>query len=69
MAHKTFVSPGYYLSHYFKKVMDMGFSRFLMNIRLKQSVKDLLYTKDSISSIAMKSRFPNTKSFADQIMS
>ncbi len=49
--------------------MDMGFSRFLMNIRLKQSVKDLLYTKDSISSIAMKSRFPNTKSFADQIMS
>ncbi|WP_419959280.1 helix-turn-helix domain-containing protein [Psychrobacillus sp. BM2] len=63
MAHKTFVSPGY-LSRYFKKVMGMGFSRFLMNIRLKHSVKDLLYTTDSISSIAMKNGFPNTKSFA-----
>lgn len=62
MAQKTFVSPGY-LSRYFKKVMGMGFSRFLMNIRLKHSVKDLLYTTDTISHIAMKNGFPNTKSF------
>ncbi|MFJ7825973.1 helix-turn-helix domain-containing protein [Psychrobacillus sp. NPDC096623] len=63
MADKTFVSPGY-LSRYFKKAMGMGFSRFLMNIRLKHSVKDLLYTSDSISQIAMKNGFPNAKSFA-----
>lgn len=62
MADKTFVSTGY-LSRYFKKVMGMGYSRFLMNIRLKHSMKDLLYTTDSISSIAMKNGFPNTKSF------
>ena len=43
--------------------MGMGFSRFLMNIRLKHSVKDLLYTTDSISQISMKNGFANTKSF------
>ena len=34
-----------------------------MNIRLKHSVKDLLYTTDSISQISMKNGFANTKSF------
>lgn len=62
MAHKLYMSPGY-LSRYFKKKMGVGFSRFLMDIRLKHSVKDLLYTSDSIASIAMNNGFPNAKSF------
>ncbi|ETI69621.1 helix-turn-helix domain-containing protein [Neobacillus vireti] len=64
MAQKAFLSTGY-LSRYFKQKMGMGFSRFLMNIRLKHGVKDLLYTTDSISQIAMKNGFPNTKSFSN----
>ena len=62
MANKLYMSPGY-LSRYFKRKMGVGFSRFLMDIRLKHSVKDLLYTSDSIASIAMNNGFPNTKSF------
>lgn len=62
MAKKFYLSTSY-LSRYFKQNTGMGFSRFLMNIRLKHSVKDLLYTKDTISQIAMKNGFANTKSF------
>ncbi len=62
MAKKMYLSTGY-LSRYFKQKMGMGFSRYLMNIRLKHSVKDLLYTRDSISQISMKNGFANTKSF------
>ncbi|NYE03294.1 beta-xylosidase/AraC-like DNA-binding protein [Bacillus niacini] len=63
VAKEFFLSTGY-LSRYFKKKMGMGFSRFLMNIRLTHSMKDLLYTTDSISQIAMNNGFPNTKSFS-----
>ncbi|MGJ7921781.1 helix-turn-helix domain-containing protein [Neobacillus sp. LXY-4] len=63
VAKKFFLSTGY-LSRYFKQKMGMGFSRFLMNIRLNHSIKDLLYTTDSISQIAMNNGFPNTKSFS-----
>jgi beta-xylosidase len=35
-----------------------------MEIRLKHSVKDLVYTDDTISQIAMKNGFANTKSFS-----
>lgn len=62
MANKFYLSTGY-LSRYFKKQMGMGFSRYLMNIRLKHSVKDLLYTDDTISQISMNHGFANTKSF------
>ncbi|WP_093271730.1 helix-turn-helix domain-containing protein [Psychrobacillus sp. OK032] len=62
MAHKLYMSPGY-LSRYFKRKMGVGFSRFLMDIRLKHSVKDLLYSSDSIATISMNNGFPNTKSF------
>jgi len=63
VAKKFFLSTGY-LSRYFKQKMGMGFSRFLMNLRLNHSIKDLLYTTDSISQIAMNNGFPNTKSFS-----
>ncbi|KGM46024.1 helix-turn-helix domain-containing protein [Neobacillus niacini] len=63
IAKEFYLSTGY-LSRYFKNKTGMGFSRFLMNIRLKHSMKDLLYTTDSISQIAMNNGFPNTKSFS-----
>lgn len=63
VAKKYYLSTSY-LSRYFKQKMGMGFSRYLMNIRLKHSMKDLLYTTDSISQIAMNNGFPNTKSFS-----
>ncbi len=63
IAKKFYLSTGY-LSRYFKQKMGMGFSRFLMNIRLKHSMKDLLYTSESISQIAMYNGFPNTKSYS-----
>lgn len=63
IAKKFYLSQGY-LSRYFKQKMGVGFSRFLMNIRLKHSMKDLLYTSDSISQIAINNGFPNTKSFS-----
>ena len=43
VANKYFLSTSY-LSRYFKQKMGMGFSRYLMNIRLRHSMKDLLYT-------------------------
>jgi beta-xylosidase/AraC-like DNA-binding protein len=64
MAQRTYLSTAY-LSRYFKQKMGIGFSRFLMNIRLKHSLKDLLYTTDSISQISLKNGFPNTKSFTN----
>ena len=36
-----------------------------MTIRMKHSVKDLLYTNETISQIAMNNGFPNTKSFTN----
>lgn len=62
MAQRAHLSTGY-LSRYFKQRIGVGFSRFLMNIRLKHGLKDLLYTTDSISQVALKNGFPNTKSF------
>ncbi|PGV52521.1 helix-turn-helix domain-containing protein [Bacillus sp. AFS037270] len=64
VAHHFYLSPSY-LSRYFKQQLDIGFSRFLMNIRLEHSVKDLLYSNDSITYISMKNGFPNTKSFTN----
>lgn len=62
MAKKTYLSTGY-LSRYFKQKTGVGFSRFLMNIRLKHSIKNLLHTSESIEQIALRNGFPNTKSF------
>ncbi|WP_087974960.1 helix-turn-helix domain-containing protein [Oceanobacillus rekensis] len=62
ISHRFYLSSGY-LSRYFKNKMGIGFNRFLMKIRLEHSMKDLLYTSDSISHIAMNNGFPNTKSF------
>jgi beta-xylosidase/AraC-like DNA-binding protein len=63
-ANHSYLSSSYF-SRYFKQQLGIGFSRFLMNIRLEHSVKDLLYTTDSITYISMKNGFPNTKSFTN----
>ena len=62
LAERFYLSTGY-LSRYFKSKMGIGINRFLMKIRLEHSMKELLYTSDSISNIAMNNGFPNTKSF------
>jgi beta-xylosidase/AraC-like DNA-binding protein len=64
VAEQFYLSPSYF-SRYFKQQLGLGFSRFLMNIRLEHSLKDLLYTKDSITYISLKNGFPNTKSFTN----
>lgn len=64
VANHFYLSPSYF-SRYFKQQLGIGFSRFLMNIRLEHSIKDLLYSKDSITYISMKNGFPNTKSFTN----
>ncbi|MGJ9459902.1 helix-turn-helix domain-containing protein [Oceanobacillus sp. CF4.6] len=62
IANQFYLSSGY-LSRYFKNRTGIGFNRFLMKIRLEHSMKDLLYTSESISHVAMNHGFPNTKSF------
>ncbi|MHC0038734.1 helix-turn-helix domain-containing protein [Pseudoneobacillus sp. C159] len=64
VANHFYLSPSYF-SRYFKQQFGIGFSRYVMNIRLEHSVKDLQYTKDSITYISMKNGFPNTKSFSN----
>jgi beta-xylosidase/AraC-like DNA-binding protein len=64
IANHFYLSSNYF-SRYFKQQLGVGFNRFLMNIRLEHSIKDLLYTKDSITYISMKNGFPNTKSFTN----
>ncbi len=64
VARRFYLSTSY-LSRYFKQKLGIGFSQYLMNIRLTHSLKDLLYTSHSISQISMDNGFPNTKSFTD----
>ncbi|MDP4087462.1 MAG: helix-turn-helix domain-containing protein [Bacillota bacterium] len=64
IANHFYLSPNYF-SRLFKQQLGVGFSRFLMNIRLERSLKDLLYTKDSITYISIKNGFPNAKSFTN----
>ena len=64
LANKSYLSTGY-LSRYFKQKMGMGFTRFLNTVRLNHSIKDLLYTDDTISQISMNNGFANTKSFTN----
>jgi len=64
VADRFYLSSSYF-SRYFKKQLGTGFTRYMMNIRLKHSLKDLLYTKDSITNIALKHGFPNAKAFTN----
>jgi beta-xylosidase/AraC-like DNA-binding protein len=64
VSNKFYLSPSYF-SRYFKQQFGIGFMRYLMNIRLEHSVKDLMFTTDSITFISLKNGFPNAKSFAN----
>jgi beta-xylosidase/AraC-like DNA-binding protein len=64
VANRFYLSPSYF-SRYFKQQLGIGFSRYVMKIRLERSVKDLQYTKESITYISMKNGFPNTKAFSN----
>ena len=64
VANRFYLSFSYF-SRYFKKQLGIGFTRYIMNVRLKHSLQDLIYTKDSITYIALKNGFPNAKSFTN----
>ena len=64
VSNQFYLTPSYF-SRYFKQQFGIGFMRYLMNIRLEHSVKDLMFTTDSITFIALKNGFPNAKSFAN----
>lgn len=61
-AKQFYLSSGY-LSRYFKQKMGVGFNRYLMEIRMKHAMKELLYTSNTIEKIAMNNGFANAKSF------
>lgn len=54
-----------YLSKYIKKKMGMNFIDYTNNIRLFHAVDDLLYTSNSITSIALENGFANVAAFTE----
>ena len=52
-----------YLSRFFNKMMGMGFSAYLNQVRLTHAVSDLIATDRLIDHIAEGNGFPNTQSF------
>lgn len=52
-----------YLSRFFKKMMGMGFSAYLNQVRLTHAVSDLVSTSDLIDRIAENNGFSNTQAF------
>lgn len=58
-----------YLCRYFKKYTGITIYQYINNIRLQNAYKDLVTTKESILSIALKNGFPNQKSFANYFKS
>ncbi len=53
----------YYFAHHFKKVTSMSFMEYLTTYRLRKSLDMLILSSDSITSIAAKCGFSNTRSF------
>ncbi len=56
-------SPAY-LSRMFQKYAGINFKSYLQDIRLRYAVKDLNHSDDTLSEIAMKHGFPNSKALA-----
>ena len=52
-----------YLSKYIKKKMGMNFIDYVNSIRLFYAVDDLLYTNNSITTVALENGFPNVAAF------
>lgn len=56
-------SPAY-LSRMFQKYAGINFKSYLQDIRLRYAMKDLNHSEDTLSEIAMKHGFPNSKALA-----
>ncbi|MCF0132437.1 MAG: helix-turn-helix domain-containing protein, partial [Blautia sp.] len=54
-----------YLSKYIKRNLGMNFLDYVNNIRLFHAVDDLLYTSQSVMTIALENGFANTAAFND----
>lgn len=62
LSETLYLSVGY-LSRFFKKTYGMSFVDYLYNIRLYHAMDDLLYTDESITTIAYESGFPSVAVF------
>ncbi|ORX23784.1 beta-xylosidase XynB [Thermoanaerobacterium sp. PSU-2] len=62
VAKANYLTPEY-LSKFFKKHMNLTFTKYLAEIRLGEAVKELIQTDHSVTEIAMKNGFPNLASF------
>lgn len=52
-----------YLSKYFKNYFHVKFNEYLNNLRIQHALRDLCYTNDSITDIALRHGFFNTTTF------
>ncbi len=59
------LSPSYF-SKYFKKVTQVRFSEYLANLRLENSIRDMLENNTSVTAAAVRNGFANVKSFIAQ---
>lgn len=62
LAEALFLTPQY-LSKYFKRHFNTNFNQYLNQIRIEHALRDLIYTKTSITDIAVKHGFPNISTF------
>lgn len=62
LSETLYLSVGY-LSRFFKKTYGMSFVDYLYNIRLYHAMDDLLYSDESITSIAYENGFPSVAVF------
>ncbi len=65
IASREFMNPSY-LSHFFEKHMGISFGGYLTKIRLESSMHSLIYTDQSIESIAETYGFASARAYADQ---
>lgn len=65
LATKEYVSV-HYLSRLFKKQVGVGFLDYVNIKRLESALKDLMYTNESILTIALQNGFANANAFISQ---
>ncbi|GFP74477.1 GH39 family glycosyl hydrolase [Clostridium fungisolvens] len=52
-----------YISRYFSKQMGIPLNAFISNVRLEESIKDLVLSDKKVTFIALENGFPNLKSY------
>lgn len=63
---KTFYMTREHFSRIFKNSMGITFLEYLNSYRIYRAFADIVYTKDTIETIALRHGFPNVKSFIHQ---